>query len=397
MGRRANFLPKWDKGKKLWYVSLPPWFTGKARKREYFSEKRDAGARSKQLMDMRDSKIEGMHRHATPAFIMEALECLDAVTAMGFSSLRESLTAFCTDYDRKTRSATFGELMDAYRIDHWGNWSEPYKSKRWYPFYNRVGELSETSIAFMDTDFWRKWLEQWRNQSAPAASTYNQTLSMLRSIFGHEKSRKTHSFNPLEPLPSVKDDSPKDIHVLEPDHARALMLWTEENDPELVPYFALGLFAGLRPDSELKLLKFENINWKEKTIDVKSRKTKKRRHIPMEDNLIAWLSPYNRKKGFITPKNFVKRFNAARNGAAAVMELKSFPWGHDVMRHSYASYYEAFNRDKEGCRDRLVYNLGHTDFGTFDQYYRNDRPARLADLYFHIEPSRPADNVVKIG
>lgn len=397
MGRRANFLPRWDKEKKLWYVSLPPWFTGKGRKREYFPEKRDAGARSKQLIDMRDSKIEGMHRHASPAFIMEALECLEAVSAMGFSSLRESLTAFVADFDRKNRAVTFGQLVEAYKQDHWGNWSDPYKSKRWKPFYSRVEELADTSIAITDTDFWRKWLTAWRDQDQPAASTYNQTLGMLRAIYAHEKARKTHAHNPLEPLPSIKDDAPKDVHVLEPDQARALLIWAEIHDPSMVPYFAIGLFAGLRPDSELKLLKFENIDWKGKTIDVRSQKTKKRRHVPMESNLIAWLTPYARKKGLITPKNFVKKFNAARNGAAELLELPRYPWGHDVMRHSYASYFEALYRNEPGCRERLVYNMGHTDFDTFDQYYRNDRPTASAKLYSEIMPHQSAENVVNIG
>ena len=173
----------------------------------------------------------------------------------------------------------------------------------------------------------------------------------------------------------------------------AILRWCEVHDVELIPYFVLGYFAGMRPEAEIQHMRFDRINFAEKTIDCRTTKTRKasRRHIPLEDAAAAWLLPFARRKGSIMPTNFRKRFDAARQGAAEALKLPLFPWGHDCMRHSYGSYWEAAHRSETGCRDRLSYNMGHTSFKTFDQYYRNDRTPQEAAAYWDILPIAQAD------
>jgi integrase len=62
---------------------------------------------------------------------------------------------------------------------------------------------------------------------------------------------------------------------------------------EMVPWFVLGLFAGLRPEETLRL-DWADIDFERRQIDLPAKKAKgrTRRIIPMESNLIGWLKRY---------------------------------------------------------------------------------------------------------
>src|SRR5580704_2792046 len=87
--------------------------------------------------------------------------------------------------------------------------------------------------------------------------------------------------------PSVVDSDPEIFTV---EQAESLLL--NANDFGLLPYVALGLFAGLR-STELMKLKGEWIVPQEKSIIVPAEIAKKRtrRVVNMQDALLAWLKP----------------------------------------------------------------------------------------------------------
>jgi integrase len=399
MGRVVKFVPKRLKSGK-WQLNLPPLMsdTGK-RKRVVFDTKEKALERADFMKDWHGSKLRGLARHASPEFILEALDCYEAAGAMGFDSLKAAFAAMSRDYEKRHSSGTFRELVTAFEADHKANWSKNYVAKRWGPFLSRLGELDDVPIGLQDTDYWRKWFTEWRKASSPSVATYNQTLGMIRALFGHEKARKSHAFNPLAPIPGAKETHAKTISISTPAEVNAILLWCQENDAALIPYFVLGYFAGMRPEAEIQHATFERINFATKTIDCRTTKTRKasRRHIPLEDAAAAWLAPFARRKGSIMVTNFRKRFDAARVGAAAALKLPEFPWGHDCMRHSYGSYWEASHRNEPGCREKLSYNMGHTSFKTFDQYYRNDRTEAEAKAYWSIMPTASEGVVSMVG
>ena len=154
-------------------------------------------------------------------------------------------------------------------------------------------------------------------------------------------------------------------------------------DRELVPYFAFGFFSGMRPLSELEPFTFEQINYSENVLNVISTKTASnpRRQVPISDNLKAWLAPFEEKSGLVCPSNLRRRITKARKESGIT-------WGHDIMRHSYGSYWEAAHRKESGCREQLSYNMGHSTFKTYEQNYRNDRSEADATAYWSILPTR---------
>ena len=110
----------------------------------------------------------------------------------------------------------------------------------------------------------------------------------------------------------------------------------------MVPYFALCLFAGLRPSvPEGEIVKLANSPELEKTVDValgsirispEVSKVKSVRQITIQPNLAAWLTRYPLKKFPIIPLGTLKMIRVIRD---------KFGIGQDVMRHTFISMHVA--------------------------------------------------------
>src|SRR5205823_5459828 len=98
-------------------------------------------------------------------------------------------------------------------------------------------------------------------------------------------------------LSNPAKDTSKAKHVAKPPgiltaaQAASLLVNAE---PEILPAIALGLFAGLRPESEVWRLDWAHIDFETGLIDVAADRTKSARNrwVKMSENLIAWLLPH---------------------------------------------------------------------------------------------------------
>lgn len=380
MGRHATLEPTFLRSKAAWYLSVPPLLsqTGK-RAQEYFRTKAEAELRAKELKRIKREK-DGYAAKANSQLIRDAVECDELAQIYGFSGLREAFMTWSNQFDKQSKAIMFEQLLDAYEGDHSQNWSTTYVSARWKPFRKKMEPLLSEVVTLMDTDFWRQWLGEWREQNDPAPTTYNQILGLLRGLFRHETARAIFAQNPIEPVPALKNIR-TEVCVATPPEVQSLLGWAWQNDQDVVPYFAIGFFAGLRPLSELKPLRFSQISISDRLISVVTTKTQRnpRRQVPIEDNLQCWLAPFNNRDGMVCPSNLTKRVNRAKKASGIA-------WGHDIMRHSYGSYWEAAHRTDAGCRESLSYNMGHSSFKTYEQNYRNDRTSGEADAYWEIVP-----------
>lgn len=173
--------------------------------------------------------------------------------------------------------------------------------------------------------------------------TQNNVRADIHSFFEWARAtpRNWVSNNPAHDLPKFKIERgvPEILTVAD---CKALMQTVADTDDgAYVPYFALALFAGIRPQypsGELgKLAHLEKNIWK--TIDLRNKviriapeisKTGEYRTIDIQPNLRAWLRPYARKKAPIHFANFEKGYKAIR---------QKHHLGHDVLRHSFISYH----------------------------------------------------------
>ncbi|MCB1092943.1 MAG: site-specific integrase [Verrucomicrobiae bacterium] len=185
------------------------------------------------------------------------------------------------------------------------------------------------------------------------------------------------------------------------DQVRSVMNCAWEFDRELVPFFAIAIFAGLRPDEngEISRLTWGDVDFESNEIRVGfGNKTGTKRFVEMESNLREWLLPWKGRVGPVMPTNFRQRRRnitrgkyQAEEGAPESEWKELVPYGpevRDITRHTYGSYFEAAFRDP----NRLKKNMGHADFSTYEQHYRNARPRQEAEKFWNIRPpSEKAD------
>jgi len=101
----------------------------------------------------------------------------------------------------------------------------------------------------------------------------------------------------------------------------------------MVPFFALCLFAGIRPDwedGEISKLTREQIDLKHRIIHFRGADTKTRRprQTKLQPNLVEWLKAYPLDKYPVVSTNFKKLRLRVR---------KKFGIGYDVLRHTFCT------------------------------------------------------------
>ena len=165
-------------------------------------------------------------------------------------------------------------------------------------------------------------------------------LVAIGNLFSYGVKRGYCDRNPVKLVDRPSRES-GEVKFLTVEQVVALLVHGEKH--ELAPYVALGVLAGLRPERELRALDWSKINLAERTIriDASLAKTRQRRVIEIGDALVAFLTPYAKRRGPVvdmeTPE-FRKRWEDCREDAGVV------PWPHDVMRHTFATYHlAAFN------------------------------------------------------
>jgi integrase len=164
-----------------------------------------------------------------------------------------------------------------------------------------------------------------------------------------------------------------------------LLRTAERQCPELVPYIALGLFAGIRPD-ELARLKWEAIR---PIIDPRRihlgpqvTKARRQRYVTVTPNLKAWLLAYPAATpghGRITPWAKTKLGDAMRalREAAAIRD-----WPGDALRHTFATHHVVLYQDA----GRTSHELGHAGTAMLFDHYRALATDQQARRYFALHP-----------
>jgi integrase len=153
--------------------------------------------------------------------------------------------------------------------------------------------------------------------------------------------------------------------------------------PELVPYFAIALFSGLRR-SELEQLDWSNFDWEQNLIDVNWSKTGPR-YVKIAPNLREWLRPYRQApKGPVTPRGQrFKRLFARSRKAAGLSE-----WSSNTLRHAYGSYWLAQHKN----RSALAEEMG-TSVKMIRKHYDGRAKPSEAATYWNLTPEE-ARNII---
>ena len=205
---------------------------------------------------------------------------------------------------------------------------------------------------------------------------HNTMLSHAKVFFGYALNEGWLSVSPAARLKRLRSpEPPKSVFSVE--QAQALLLCAERMKPKLVPYLALGLFAGIRP-GELQRMTSASIKAKFIILDGKDTKTADARTIRIRPNLAQWLKsyPFDGSVAYLSPRRILREVSTVREAAGIPV------WNKDVMRHSFATY--AYELEKDAAL--IASEMGHHGTDIFFRHYRALAHPDEGKKFFSITP-----------
>jgi site-specific recombinase XerD len=214
-------------------------------------------------------------------------------------------------------------------------------------------------------------LEQWFHTRNWKRSTIDGVIAKIGPFFTWCVRESYCESNPCGAVkrPQSDDTAPA---IFTPYQARKLLLTACESDAGMVPYLAIGLFAGVRP-MEIGRLHRSDVRGHHIEITAAKAKTRKRRLVTLSDNLRQWLS----LGGDYPPTNKPKRLQR-------ILDESGVSWSPDIMRHSYASYHLALHQSA----DKTALEMGHRDTNMLFRHYRELVTKEAAIGYWNIGPKK---------
>jgi integrase len=217
-------------------------------------------------------------------------------------------------------------------------------------------------------------IDEWLRSLPIGPQTRNHYRAAALNAMNFAVRQKYIAENPVKGAKKLKAD-PTDTRVLSVSQAEALL---RNCGDEIRGYAAIGLFAGLRREEIMKL-DWSNVDLGSGQIYISGRiaKTRSNRHVPIHENLKAWLEPLKKDSGPVAPQSrFEGLWDRARQAAGVLTD-----WPPNACRHSYGSYRYALTKNET----LVSAELGH-DPRTFFQHYRKSMAPSEAEKYFRILP-----------
>src|SRR5262249_46052802 len=129
-----------------------------------------------------------------------------------------------------------------------------------------------------------------------APKTRNNCISGVRELFNFAKRQKylPKDFDQLEGI-ELFEDNGGEVVVWKPEEMQAIL---QNAGGCVIPALTICAFAGVRTE-ELYRLDWSEVDLRRKFIEITKAKakTKRRRLIPIQKNLISWLLPYSKREG----------------------------------------------------------------------------------------------------
>ena len=201
----------------------------------------------------------------------------------------------------------------------------------------------------------------------------NNVLRHISPLFSWAESRGMVQSNPVKRVERARRVAPP-LGILTVEEARRVMRVAASGHPALVPYLAVGLFAGVRP-AEMRRMGVDSFRNGYIVLTASQTKTADARTISIRPNLAAWLAAYPPGK-YPLSKVSVKALTRFRRACAGVK------WTHDCMRHSFATYAYELTHDAVA----VSAEMGHAGTAVFFKHYRALAAPGDGELYFGIFP-----------
>jgi integrase len=252
-----------------------------------------------------------------------------------------------------------------------------------------AADFPARDIGAITTEEVENWLI--RNFSNPVSR--NNYRRVLVNLFNIAKKKKYVDKNPVAEIGTASEPS-GEVGILRPEQVASLL---NHPDSEILPYFVIAAFAGIRPEelrkpAELAApnseLLWSDIKWKQGIIRVRAEVSKvgKARNVTMEPNLREWLEPYVHMRGKVCTPSWLRLFRKTRREAGVT------DWPSDCLRHSFATYWLQKYKDAP----RLALEMGNSVSVILEHYHQVLDEPKDAERYWAIKPGDQGEKVIPI-
>ena len=350
------------------------------RKRTFFETKDQASSFAAFKND--ELKRNGIAHAEFPEKLRHmAQEAVEQLKPFG-KSIRDAVTHYVAYLKANEKSCTatqlVSELLKAKEADGVSEWHLRDIRSRLTVFGEKFDGRMVATITSKEIDDWLRSLP-----FSPLTRNHYRGLVVLAFNFAVRCGYAISNPALRAAKAKVVGDAPGILTVSET--ARLL----EAASSDVLPYIAIGLFAGLRR-AEIHRLDWREIDFESGLIEVTARnaKTAQRRFVAMQPNLREWLLPLRKHSGKVTPQSsfvFRQSFEQARARAGIT------DWPENALRHSFASYHLA--QFKNAASTSL--ELGHHDSRITFAHYRELVKPKDAERYWNVKPT-PVSKVVQM-
>lgn len=211
-------------------------------------------------------------------------------------------------------------------------------------------------------------LEKWLGKQNWAPRTQRGYLTDVNTLYNFAIKRGLASRNPAAAveLPTV-EETPPALHT--PQEVRTVLEFARSYDLNVCRTLAVRYFTGVRTAEANRMIE-EDVKKDFVEVTAAKSKTRRRRLIPVQPNLRAWLD-----LGGVLPLHDVHtRFCKFVSALEAAHGIK---WPRNVTRHSYVSYRLAETQNA----GKTALEAGHTEPMLFSHYRELVTPAAAAEFW----------------
>jgi site-specific recombinase XerD len=346
------------------------------RVRENFKTELEATTRKQELEteDLNFKPVPFRQTRLTPEQILDAERAIDELR--GRASLMSAARFYNDNYQDPLKPARLTDAVETFKAE---KQAEKVRPDTFNNLRFRLGAFlenmpAEKPVHEIMPEQIHAFLHRINGKPRAKRTIKNDRL-VLSNFFNWAMSRKLCVKNPMESVAKVRAGS-KMPGVFSLAQVRKLLdAASMHEDGKCLPYFALGLFCGLRPN-ETERLTWDKIDLADKivTIDAATAKVTtdghcNERYVSISDNAVKWLKPFELSKPALSIDR--KDFEAIK--ALAGIEK----WPMDVLRHTAISNYQAHNQH-EGLTAEWA---GNSVAVVKKRYRRAIKPADAASFW----------------
>lgn len=331
-------------------------------------------------------------------------DILSALKALGASPLRLTECAvFALPRLAPAKVVSVAECAESLKEAKTGQISAGYLRTLGIQLDRIVETLGELPVSHLDAVKINEMISSLRTRDVktpdgktrpgkPASPKFRKhVLGAMRQLVRHAVTRGwiAKGVVDFEIVDTPRQNRSGTIAIFAPNELAALL---QHAEPALIPFLAIGAFAGLR-SAEIERLDWREIDLVQGHIEITAAnsKTASRRLAPVTENLKAWLTPIHRKAGRV--------FAVSTTGGKLTMRLQALAklaglagWRKNALRHSFISYRVA----KVQNVSQVALEAGNSPTIIFSSYRQLVKPAD-AEKYFGILPLPAAANVTPIN